>query len=186
MPLPAPTAEREPLHERRVVMTGYARKDGLFDIEGWLTDTKTYPLPTLDGPPLAPGQPVHGMGLRLTIDTAYMIHDVAATMDQWPFRICPEVLPNFSRLIGVQMTSGFRKKVDELLGATNGCTHLIALINQLSTVAYQTIQARQGLPPRERSNTPPRQMNSCYGWSQSGPAMHHMYPEFATPPSPKR
>ena len=41
MPLSAPVA-RQHLHTRRVTCTGYFREDGLFDIEGQITDEKTY------------------------------------------------------------------------------------------------------------------------------------------------
>ena len=41
MPLDPP-AERERLHTRRYEFDGYRRADGLWDIEGHMTDTKTY------------------------------------------------------------------------------------------------------------------------------------------------
>jgi len=41
MPLPAATP-REPIHTRRIEMQGYLRQDGLWDIEGRLTDGKSY------------------------------------------------------------------------------------------------------------------------------------------------
>ena len=44
MPLSAPAA-RERLHTRQIECHGYRRADGLFDIEGHSTDTKTSPIP---------------------------------------------------------------------------------------------------------------------------------------------
>ena len=41
MPLSTPT-EREHLHSRQIGLMGYRRNDGLWDIEGHLTDVKTY------------------------------------------------------------------------------------------------------------------------------------------------
>ena len=41
MPLPAATP-REPIHTRRIECQGFLRQDGLWDIEGRLTDGKTY------------------------------------------------------------------------------------------------------------------------------------------------
>ena len=41
MPLPDP-APRERLHTRRYVFNGYRRADGLWDIEGRMTDVKSY------------------------------------------------------------------------------------------------------------------------------------------------
>jgi hypothetical protein len=45
MPLSSPQ-EREPLHSRDIVLRGYRRADGLYDIEAQLTDTKSYGRPT--------------------------------------------------------------------------------------------------------------------------------------------
>ena len=39
MPL-SPAPPRQPVHDRRVRCQGYRRADGLWDIEGHLTDTK--------------------------------------------------------------------------------------------------------------------------------------------------
>ena len=41
MPL-SPPQERELLHSRDIVLRGYRRADGLYDIEAQLTDTKSY------------------------------------------------------------------------------------------------------------------------------------------------
>ena len=42
----SPPAEREDRHHRQVSCHGYARKDGLLDIEGELIDTKAYDFPS--------------------------------------------------------------------------------------------------------------------------------------------
>ena len=41
MPL-SPPAPREPIHTRAIDLRGYRREDGLWDIEGHLTDVKCY------------------------------------------------------------------------------------------------------------------------------------------------
>ena len=41
MPL-SPTVEREELHHRNISMKVYRRKDGLFDVEAHLRDTKPF------------------------------------------------------------------------------------------------------------------------------------------------
>ena len=45
MPL-SPPPERELLHSRDIVLRGYRRADGLYDIEAHLTDTKPTARPT--------------------------------------------------------------------------------------------------------------------------------------------
>lgn len=41
MPL-SPPEPREHIHSRDIILRGYRREDGLWDIEAHLTDTKTY------------------------------------------------------------------------------------------------------------------------------------------------
>ena len=67
MPLPEP-APREHLHTRQIECRGYRRDDGLWDIEGTLVDTKTYGFFSHARGDVEPGQPVHNMSIRLTID----------------------------------------------------------------------------------------------------------------------
>ena len=59
------------------------------------------------------GVPVHGMGLRLTIDDKLTIREVAAAMDYTPFNMCPSITPNFQRLVGLNLGKGFTKAVRE-------------------------------------------------------------------------
>ena len=42
MPL-SPPAPRRHIHTRRIECRGYLREDGLWDVDAWIEDTKTYP-----------------------------------------------------------------------------------------------------------------------------------------------
>lgn len=67
MPQSAHTASRVRKHTRSVRFEGYARADGLWDIEAHLTDVK--PEDYLLAPGVrAAGSPVHEMWIRVTID----------------------------------------------------------------------------------------------------------------------
>ena len=68
MTLSAP-ASREHLHTRRVVVEGYRRQDGDWDIEAWLHDSKTYGYEEVERGQREPGAPVHHMAVRLTMDS---------------------------------------------------------------------------------------------------------------------
>ena len=57
LPHPKP---RSPLHKRAVTFHGYAREDGLWDIEGHLKDTKSHPFIT-GAKTWAPGEAIHDM-----------------------------------------------------------------------------------------------------------------------------
>ncbi|NBS58566.1 MAG: DUF2889 domain-containing protein, partial [Betaproteobacteria bacterium] len=66
MALPIQDVERELTHTRRVRFEGYKRADGLWDIEGRLTDVKNHDFTLQTGVRRA-GLPVHDMWVRLTI-----------------------------------------------------------------------------------------------------------------------
>jgi hypothetical protein len=51
MPLPAPAVDRSASHTRQIVCEGFERADGLYDIDGWLTDTKAFVFNAVRGPP---------------------------------------------------------------------------------------------------------------------------------------
>ncbi|MHA1571230.1 MAG: DUF2889 domain-containing protein, partial [Alphaproteobacteria bacterium] len=75
MPLSSP-AEREPIHKRTFACQGFHRADGLWDIEGHLTDTKTHEFSSPGRGIVRPGEPIHDMWLRLTVDDNLLINAI--------------------------------------------------------------------------------------------------------------
>ena len=106
MPL-SPPPERELLHSRDIVLRGYRRADGLYDIEAHLTDTKTYGSANRDRGYIHSGEPIHGMWIRLTVDEQRRIVACEAASDHTPYAICPTAAPNFARLAGLPVRAGF-------------------------------------------------------------------------------
>src|SRR3546814_4645690 len=60
MPL-SPPVERTCLHNRTYDFHGYQRADGLWDIEGRIVDTKSYPFANQDRGEIPPGEALHDM-----------------------------------------------------------------------------------------------------------------------------
>lgn len=149
MPLSAP-ADREPMHRRQIDMQGYRRADGLFDIEGHLLDTKAYGFENEEKGWLAPGTPLHGMWIRLTIDDDLVIHACEAASDHTPYAVCPQAARNFARLAGLRIGPGFNRAVQERVGGVLGCTHLREMLAQMATVAYQTLYPVRRAKEQER------------------------------------
>ncbi|MGH7090390.1 MAG: DUF2889 domain-containing protein [Stellaceae bacterium] len=184
MPLSPPT-EREPIHRRVIECRGYRRADGMWDIEGHLTDTKSYDFDSQFRGAVAAGTPVHQMWLRLTVDDELAIRDVEAVTDHSPFPICGGITGNFAKLKGLSIRPGFNAKVRELLGGVEGCTHLVEMLGPVATTAFQTIY-----PYRERlrrlsgqAAASPRRvslLNTCHGWSSKGEVVKRLYPELYT------
>jgi hypothetical protein len=182
MPLPPTSAERTLLHTRTITCQGFERADGLWEIDGWLTDVKSYSFPNHDRGEIKAGEPLHGMGLRLTIDQSLTVQDAVAVMDFSPFRICPNITPSFRKLIGLKLTKGFNRSVRELLGGTAGCTHLVDLLGPMATTLYQTSagargkKLRQAFGSGDEGRRPPL-IDSCHAWAATGEAVKRTFPD---------
>lgn len=183
MPL-SPASERERIHTRTITCEGYEREDGLYDIDGWLTDTKSYDFTSTDRGEVKAGVPVHGMGLRLTIDGALTIKAVAAAMDYTPFGMCPSITPNFQKLVGLNLGKGFSSAVRGALGGTQGCVHLVDLLRPMATTAYQLL-SRAGytaLKEQENRGEPVKAffVNQCHAWTSDGEVTRSQFPSLFT------
>ncbi len=140
MPL-SPPALRSPLHTRNIECKGYQRADGLWDIEGHLVDVKAYSFVNEWRGEVTPGIPLHEMWVRLTVDDTFTVQAVEAATDNSPFAICANAAPNFQQLKGLRIGRGWNRTVRNLLGGTQGCTHILQLLPQMATVSLQTIRA---------------------------------------------
>jgi hypothetical protein len=188
MPLSAPVA-RQPLHRRLIDMHGYQREDGLYDIEAHLTDTKSYAFDNQERGTITPGTPLHGMWVRMTVGEDMVIRTCEAVSDFTPYRICPEVAPNFARLAGVSIGPGFNRAVKERVGGVMGCTHLREVLAQMATVAFQTIgpmrwrkarAAREAAIARGESPPPARRavpLGSCHAYAPDSEVVRRLLEE---------
>jgi hypothetical protein len=184
MPLPPPATGRTPHHTRTITCQGFQRDDGLWDIDGWITDVKFQAFGNWDRGEVPAGEPIHGMGLRMTVDEKMVIHDLVAVTDFSPYSICPNVTPNFRKLIGLTLAKGFKKSVQEILGGTHGCVHLVDLLGPVATTAYQTIGFRKKHSPLAQNadgeTVKPGFINTCHTWSTDGPIVKKEFPAFYT------
>lgn len=179
MPL-SPSGPRDKLHTRTIEVNGYRREDGLYDIEGHLTDTKTYAFPNHDRGRIDAGEPLHGMWLRLTIDPGMTIHDAEAVTDHGPFTICKDINPAFRALKGLNIGTGFRKAVRQRLGGVHGCTHLVELlVGPMATTAFQTMFAEREKSGENRGLTErPGILDTCHALAANGPVVKRQWPQW--------
>ncbi|MEE9396598.1 MAG: DUF2889 domain-containing protein [Methylococcales bacterium] len=177
MPL-STSIKREPMHHREINCYSYLREDGLWDIEGHLVDTKSYKFDNHDRGTIEPGTPLHEMWLRLTLDDEFMIHDVEAVTDWGPFNICPAIVDNYKKLIGLQIKSGWRRSVQKAVGGVNGCTHLVDLLTPIAITAFQTIYP---LKTKELNNTEiiekPSLLSTCHAYATDSPVVERLWPK---------
>jgi hypothetical protein len=178
MPLSAP-APREKLHTRSIVLEGYRREDGLYDIEARLVDTKTYAFANEDRGEITPGEPLHSMLMRLTVDEDLLVHACEANTEFGPYAMCPAITPNFAKLAGLRIGPGWNRKVKEVVGGVKGCTHLVELLGPMATVAFQTLTVVRKKRPADPSR-PPAQLNTCHAYAADGPLVARRWPAYST------
>jgi hypothetical protein len=186
MPLPK-AAARKLLHTREIRCCGYERDDGLWDIEGVITDVKSYSFETIDRGLVPAGVPIHEMHVRLTVDDDLKVVDIEASSELTPFKICPQIAGGVKKLIGARVASGWTRLVQERIGGVAGCTHIMQLIlGPLATTVYQTIYPAMakrkrdaGIP--EDNQSKPGWLDSCHGWSSSEDMVKERFPKFYKP-----
>jgi hypothetical protein len=174
MPLSTP-ASRESIHTRQIECQGYRRDDGLWDIEANLTDVKSYPVERNWRGTVAPGDPIHDLWVRLTLDNDLLITAIETASDVTPYAECPNVTKNFQALVGVRIAPGWKRKIKSRVGGVKGCTHIVELMSVLATVAFQTIFSLKEKELMAGDKRPPM-LDSCLAWDSSGPVVKAQYP----------
>ncbi len=201
MPLSKPV-EREPLHTRRIVIEGYRRRDGLYDIEAHLTDTKAKGFANPHRGFVEAGEPLHGMSMRMTVDDRLLIVACEAASDHTPYAVCPAAAPNFTRLAGLRIKPGFLREAAARIGGTAGCTHLRELLQQMGTTAHQTVFSaradREAAAIRAETGVALTTdeldtriaakfgggstiVNTCIAYDEAGPVVRQRWPHLAKP-----
>lgn len=189
--LSAPVA-REAQHFRDYQFAGYRRADGLFDIEGRMTDRKSYSFPSEWRGHIEEGEPIHDMRIRLTLDEGFVIHDVECVTAAGPYEICPAITPAFSALKGERIGRGWSRILREKFGGRNGCVHHVEMLRAMATVAFQTLYGwqerrkreagqskREGPPsPEAAPGRKPGFIDSCHALASDGEIVRTHYPQF--------
>jgi hypothetical protein len=186
------SAGRELLHKRDFAFEGFLRPDGHYDIEGRMTDRKTYAFPNDFRGEIQADEPLHDMRIRVTIDEEFQILDVVAETAAGPFEICPAITPAFASLKGARIGRGWGALLKEKFGGVNGCTHHVELLRTLATVAFQTIYGEQQRRRRVQHTTPPFEdtggrgkrpafIDTCHALAADGEVVKTSWPDFYQP-----
>jgi len=186
------SAPREAQHFRDYKFGGYRRADGLFDIEGRMTDVKSYSFPSEWRGTVGEGEPIHDMRIRLTLDEHFVIRDVECVTAASPYEICAAITPAFDALKGERVGRGWSRILREKFGGKNGCVHHVEMLRAMATVAFQTLygwQERQkreaglakfgGPPDRETTaGRKPGFLDSCHALASDGEVVRTHWPQF--------
>jgi len=177
----SPPAPREPFHSRQIHCQGYGRDDGLWDIKGTLTDTKTYAYESTDRGLLEAGDAVHHMHLRLTVDDELTVQGVEATTEAGPFTICGDITSIYGDLVGARIGPGWRHAVLKRFGGTRGCTHLTdLLLGPVAVTAFQTVRPANKSPRDPAAK--PALLDTCHALASDSPVAQRKWPDFYSNP----
>jgi hypothetical protein len=184
--------EREVQHFRDYQFAGYRRADGLFDIEGRMTDRKSYAFPNAWRGTVAGGEPIHDMRIRLTLDESFVIRDVECVTAAGPYEVCPAITPSFAALKGERVGRGWSRILREKFGGTHGCVHHVEMLRAMATVAFQTLygwqeRRKREADPRHEEGPPDREttggrkpgfIDSCHALASDGEIVRTQFPQY--------
>lgn len=177
-------ASRRLMHTRRITLTAYARDDGLWDAEAWLRDEKPFAYIDPGRGELKAGDPVHDIGVRLTVDGGLVVRDVVVHMGSMPFGICHDVRDSLRPLIGEQVGRGWRAAVKRI-ARRDTCAHAYELLMPLATAVHQGMalgrqpEGRVAVERDPDASQRPFFLDDCHSWRDDGPVVAHFFPQFA-------
>lgn len=182
MPLPNSAVTRRHLHTRTITIDGFEREDGLFEIEGRLTDVKHFDINQSYFSRKA-GEPVHDMKIRLVLDIDMHIIDAFAVTDAMPYQDeCNKITPDYrEKLKGQRIVAGFRVFLAGLFGKLKGCAHMTELLGSMAPAAIQTMvgQGRNRVVDPDKK---PFQLDGCHALDTRGKIVAQYYPRWFQSP----
>ncbi len=171
---------REKLHTRNIQLTTYHYTDSRVIIHGVLKDnlcTKTF---DITGVEKKPGT-LHHIDVKLLINTnPLIIEDAEADMIYVPLSECHSTIDTIEKLKGLEVKSGFSKKIRAIMGGKRGCSHLCNLI---IVMAQEVVQGSLVQKRKEKSPVPDNidsladkefLINSCRMWTEDGPKIKEL------------
>jgi hypothetical protein len=168
-----------PIHSRVISFKGYRRRDGLWDIEGHLVDVRSHDA-EWPGGRRAANEPIHSMLLRLTVDDTGLIKEAVASTDASPFEgVCGSITQRYGSLAGTRVGSGFRRRVLQLVGGQNGCTHMTELLIGMGTAVMQTLAGEIPVPEDQK----PFGLDGCHALDTAGDIVKKYHPLWYRPRS---
>lgn len=181
---PADDVTREPLHVRRIEFNGFRRSDGLFEIEGHLTDQKSHDFTPPSGLRTVPANDfIHDIGLRVVFDLDMIVRAVSTCIRAYPYRECPGGGDSLQALVGLRIGAGWSSEVRKRLPTGETCTHLREILMPLATAAIQSVNPLRSQVQLEATDASgkPLKIDSCYAYGASREVVMQRWPMFHQP-----
>ncbi|MGH9016608.1 MAG: DUF2889 domain-containing protein [Acidimicrobiales bacterium] len=162
---------RVPVHRRTIEFEAYDEGDSL-SVTGRLRDERPWAAET-EGV-----EHVHDMDLTVVVRKDDLtITAAGAVMARFPHSECPSITTAFEDLVGLCISRGYTRAVQERFGGARGCTHLEQLARTIGPVVIQAMTSTRArdrdwqhldVDASARPTLFPR--NTCHIWAEGGVA----------------
>ena len=132
------------LHTRDYEVKVYRLSDSEMLARGAVSDRKPAGLYIKGDPePLE----VHQMHLELRVALDGLeIREARVLFETHPHSDCPLIAADYEKLVGLSIARGFTRKVRDLFGGPNGCTHTNALLQAMAPAVVPTAPVMRSRP----------------------------------------
>jgi len=166
----------ESVHKRGIEVGVHKCRGDMWLIQGHLRDVRDRDMPLRGGEIRRAGTPLHEMTVQLAVDSTLTILAAEANIAAVPITgICEGIAPDYSRLKGMCITTGFRRELRRLFGGLKGCTHVTELIMSMASVAVQAVGSET---EKATDGEKPRQLDACHALDTTGSAVKYFYPKW--------
>ena len=167
--------DRVQIHTRDIRMSTFSHDKSQVIVMGELTDTRYVNVFDITGKLLEPGT-IHHIRLfcRVAPDPLRIL-EAQADMPTIPMADCRTTLDRVPLLTGLEIKSGFTRKVSEIMGGTKGCTHLATLTKAMAQeIVHGWLTAKRQDPAPLPDNLKDIKekgflVDSCRMWKKDGP-----------------
>lgn len=178
MTLLPPDDDLELIHTRRYETRVYQTADDELLVRGAVSDEKPPGLYVEDDPdPLE----IHQMQLELRVSLPRLeIREARVVFETHPNSKCPLIASDYEKLVGLSIARGFTRRIRDLFGGPNGCTHTNALLQAMAPAVVQatwsvsvrnrrrTGDSQSGLTAEDRVERMTGNLNTCHVWAEDG------------------
>lgn len=168
------TRHGDQIHSRQLTLSTHHVDQQSIIVKGSLVDHRYVSVFDAAGVFKKPGV-VHHIEVDLQVSANPLrITGVEARMIQVPMDECRSTLDNLSKLVGLEVKSGFSRSVRSLVGGKDGCNHLsqlIVILGQEIVSGWLTQKRRERRTlPKDVESFPDRDyiFDSCRMWSKQG------------------
>jgi hypothetical protein len=166
---PEGVAGELPAHRRTLDLSVYERPEG-FEVVARLRDERPWAEGT-DAVAL-----LHDMELTLAVSRPELVITAArAKMHRFPHAECTRIEDAFSGLVGLSVTRGYTRAVQERFGRALGCTHLEFLARAVGPAIVQAVTSSAARHPEDARARSVMDggaswlLDTCHVWAAEGP-----------------